>query len=415
MKLSIHALAASLLLAITGAPAIAQGPPPHLPADVLAETADPARVEFLVRNVVAHGPVTGGLSFAFPDAFYDGVLFLLGESHGSAAPHVLDIELLTHLNARIGLTDYLAEVDPVQAEWLNRYLATGDEALLDRVFDLWNAGSQWANVDYENKIRAIRTLNESLPDDRRIRVHGIDAIQDWPLLAESLQQRGATLDAVAFAAAKGTARARFAADALAAAPEVARDAYLLAALERQAAGADREATIFGNYADLVRAGPLEGRPAYGLWGIAHVFQAPVNGQAKFAGMVRASDLPAASKMRSIALYALDSAVQFPVPLPTGVGRVRYTEGNVDGPVVKLDGSAALREASKAGHVTVFRLDADASPYREGPHLVALRSSIDPGLAAAAGVPTTEYLQYVGVFRDSDWAAPRDGAGPVLTP
>lgn len=415
MKLSMHALGASLLFAIATSAAIAQGPPPHLPPELLNETVDPARVQFLSRNVVAHGPVTGGFSFDFPEAFYDSPLFLLGESHGSAAPQVFDLELLTHLNARIGLTDYLAEVDPVQAEWLNRYLETGDEVLLDRVFDVWNGGSQWANVAYENKIRAIRKLNGTLAEDRRIRLHGIDAIQDWPLLAEALQARGIALDATAVSASSGAARARIIADALTAAPASMRDGYLLAALERQADGADREHTIFGNYTELVRNGALGKRSAYGLWGLAHVLQGPIGDQVKFAGLVRASDLPAAARVRSIVLYGLDSAVQFPVPLPSGVARVRFTEGNVDGPVVKLSGSTALRAASKADHLSVFGIEAAGSPYRVGQQLVALRSAMDPGINAASDVPTTDYVQYVGVYRGSDWAAPRDGAGEVLTP
>jgi hypothetical protein len=116
-------------------------------------------------------------------------------------------------------------------------------------------GGGAANTAYEDKIRAIRTLNLSLPEDRliRIRIHGPDTIHDWPLLAQALAGRGVTLDEIAFAAAKGPGRARLAADALRAAPEVVRDPYLLAALERQAIGLDRENTIFRNYAELVRA------------------------------------------------------------------------------------------------------------------------------------------------------------------
>lgn len=413
MKHSLHVLAVLLLLWPVAA-AIAQGPPPHLPAEALVESADPGRVDFLKRNVVAQGSVTGGFRFSFDESFYDGRLFLLGESHGSAAPQVFDIELLAHLNERIGLTDYLAEVDPVQARWLNRYLETGDEALLDRVFDLWNAGSQWASVAYEDKIRAIRALNEGLAADQRIRIHGIDAIQDWPLLAEFLQANGVKLDVDALMAAKGAARARIAADALRGSDDV-DDGYLLAALERQAAGADRETIIFENYADLVRSGPLEGRAAYGLWGGAHVLQGPVNGDLRFAGMVRESDLATASGIRSILLYGLDSAYQFPVPTPNGVARVRFTEGNVDGPVVKLSGSADLRAASEPGQLVVFSIQGADSPYRRDQGLVQLRSSMDPGIRADAKVPTTGYLQYVGVYRNSDWAAPREGAGPVLTP
>lgn len=414
MKSTIHVLAAALLLAMN-ATAVAQGPPPHLPAEVLADVADPARVAYLSRNVVATGPVTGGFSFDFPADFYEGRLFLLGESHGSAAPSVFDLELLTHLNTRIGLVDYVAEVDPVQAHWLNRYLATGDEALLARVFDVWNSGSQWANTAYEDKIRAIRALNLSLPEARRIRVHGIDAIQDWPLLADMLQAGGATLDRAAFDAAKGAARARVAAAALKAAPDAGRHTELLAALERQASGAGREQMMFANYTALVQGAALGDRPAYGLWGAAHVLQAPVNGSPRLAALVRGSTLPASSRLRSIVLYALDSAVQFPIPLPTGVGRVRFTDGNVDGPVVKLSGSSALRGASRPDTLTVFRVDGDRSPYANGQELIALRSSMDPGLTPEPGRATTDYMQYVGVYRGSDWAPPRAGSGQVITP
>ena len=124
-------------------------------------------------------------------------------------------------------------------------------------------------------------------------------------------------------------------------------------------------------------------------------------------MVRDSELPAADAIRAIVVYGLDSAYQFPVPLPTGVARVRFTDGNVDGPVVKLAGSASLRAASTADRLTVFRIDTPDSPYREGQQLVAVRSSMDAGLVPSTTVPTTGYLQYVGVHRGSDWAAPRE--------
>lgn len=164
-----------------------------------------------------------------------------------------------------------------------------------------------------------------------------------------------------------------------------------------------------------RTGLLGERPAYGLWGVSHVMQGPLRGSLRFAGMVRESDLPAADAIRAIVVYGLDSAYQFPVQLPTGIARVRFTEGNVDGPVVKLAGSATLRAASTADRLTVFRIDTPDSPYRDGQQLVAVRSSMDPGLEPATDVPTTRYMQYVGVHRGSDWAAPREGAGAVLAP
>lgn len=415
LKLLSNLLVVALLTHAPALSAIAQGPPPHLPAEVLSESVDEARVRYLAGNIVADGPVTGGLVFDFPSEFYAGKLFLLGESHGSAAPQVLDLELLTHLNLRMGLTDYVAEVDPVQAAHLNDYLDSGDEAVLDRVFDLWNSGSQWANVAFQEKVRGIRALNQSLSDERRVRFHGLDAIQDWPLLVQTLQARGVDIDAEALQAAKGgAARARITADALQDSGDES-DAYLLAALRRQADGMDREGTIFGNYAHLVVAGPLLDRPAYGLWGLAHVLQQPVNATTYWAGRVRESGLSSASGVRSIAMYGLDSAAQFPVPLPTGVAWVRFAESNVDGPVVKLSGSANLRAASGPRRIMIFSLDGPQSPYRSGQELVALVSSMDAGLTPARDAPTTDFVQYVGVYRDSDWTVPREGSGPVLGP
>lgn len=85
------------------------------------------------------------MSLDFPESFYDSRLIRLGESHGVAAPQVLDLELMTHLNKRIGLVHYLAEVAPVQAGHLNAYLDAGDNAVLDCVFDNWDrTGAQWA-------------------------------------------------------------------------------------------------------------------------------------------------------------------------------------------------------------------------------------------------------------------------------
>jgi len=416
LKLLPYVLLISLLSLVPAHSAIAQGPPPHLPAEVLSEPVNDARVQYLTDNVVAQGPVTGGLVFDFPDDFYAGKLFLLGESHGSAAPQVLDLELLTLLNLRIGLTDYVAEIDPVQAAYLNDYLDSGDEVVLDRVFDLWNSGSQWANLAFEKKVRGIRALNLSLPAEQRIRLHGLDAIQDWPLLVQALQARGVTIDAEALQGARGAkARASIAADALHTAGAEASDRYLLAALRRQADGEDREATIFANYAYLVGTGPLLDRPAYGLWGLMHVLQHPVNDTASWASRVRASGLTSADGVRSIAMYALDSAAQFPVPLPTGVAWVRFTESNVDGPVVKLSGSTNLRAASTPQRIMIFALDREQSPYRAGQELVTLASSIDRGITPAPKVPTTDFVQYVGVYRDSDWGVPREGTGPVLGP
>lgn len=401
------AAAAFLSVAAWGASASAQmqGPPQPLPAEALVDEPDLEAAAFLRANVVASGPVTGGMSFDFPESFYDSRLILLGESHGVAAPQVLDLELLTHLNKRIGLVHYLAEVDPVQADRLNAYLDTGDDTILDRVFDYWDlTGAQWGNAAFEAKVRGVRGLNQDLPAERRVRFVGIDAIQDWALLRDWLIGRGAVLDAAEWEAANAREKARIALAALGE-PTDPMTGRLIDLLTRTAGGTDRETAIFESYAYAIRSGELGDRPAYGLWGVYHVMQGPVNGTQPFAARVRASNLPTAGRMTSLVVLSLDSAVQIPVPLPGGVQRMRLTDFNIDGPFVKVQGSSTLRAASDPDRIVVFNPAAEGSPLRPG-DFMRIRTSVGQDFDLDPDLPSSAYSQYIGVFRGSDWAAPR---------
>ena len=408
MRSILLAAAAATILSAVAAPAMAQmGPPQPLPAEVLADSADAATVDWLKAHVAADGPVGGGVTFSFPADFYGSRLFLLAESHGSAAPQVLDLELLTHLNARIGLATYLAEVDPVQGERLNAYLESGDEAILKGVFDFWSeSGAQWGNTAFEAKVRGIRALNQTLPVERRIRFIGVDAVQDWALLKDWIVERGGVVDTAAWDGGGAQARAALALTALDGKAEDAPGRRLTHQLRLIAAGTDRESAIFETYAEAVRSGELGDRPAYGLWGLFHAMQGAVNDALPFAARVASSDLPTADSVTTISLLSLDSAVQIPVPLPTGVQRMRLTEFNIDGPFVKVQGSATLKAATEPDRITVFDLAGADSPVRPGDFLT-IRTSIGQDFTLEAGRPTADYSRYVGVYRGSDWAAPRE--------
>jgi hypothetical protein len=409
MMLRVYVAAAAFLSSITLAePAQAQmtGPPQPLPAEVLADEVNPAIAAFLRANVVVRGPVAGGLAFDFPAAFYDSRLILLGESHGFAAPQVLDLELLAHLNQRIGLTDYLAEVDPVQAEMLNAYLTSGDEAILDRVFDHWDrTGAQWGNTAFEAKVRGVLALNEDLLVGRRVRFIGIDTIQDWSLLREWLVDRGTPVNAAAWDDADIRGKAALASNALGE-PADLMGARLADLLGRVGAGATRETAIFDTYAYAIRSGEIGNRPTYGLWGLYHVMQGPINDTLPFAARVTRSDLPTATAVTSIVVLALDSAVHVPVPLPTGIQRMRLTEFNVDGPFVKVQGSDTLRAASDPNSIVVFNPGAANSPIQPG-DFTRVRTSVGQNFELDPDLPSSAYSQYFGVFRGSDWAPPRD--------
>lgn len=395
--------AAIAMLASTSATA-QMGMPSPLPPEMLVDPVEPAKVEWLTNHVVAEGPVTGGIRFALPESVYASRLILLGESHGVAAPQVLDLELLTHLNQRMGLRDYLAEIDPIQAVHFNRYLDHGDEAALDRVFAYWrDSGAQWGNTAFRDKVRAIRALNQSLPAGRRVRFHGIDAVQDWALAADWIAE-GDSTRAKALLATPAAERARAYQMALGERPG-AEAAALRATLSDLAAGARREAVIFANYARAVEGDALGERPAYGLWGMFHIMQGRINGAQPFAAMVATSDLPAAQAITSIAILSLDSAVQVPVPLPHGLTRMRLTQFNIDGPFVMVKGAATLRAGSQPSRITIFDLTGEGTPF--GPlDFTTIKTSVGQDFTPdEVGGDARPLTQYIGVFRDSDWAAP----------
>ena len=104
---------------------------------------------------------------------------ILGESHGAKNPQLLDFNLLKYLNKTVGTRKYIAELDFAQATAVNEYLEKGNVTKLKNVFrHLVKINAQWGNEDFYNKIVNIRTLNLTLPKDKRIIFIGIDGVQD---------------------------------------------------------------------------------------------------------------------------------------------------------------------------------------------------------------------------------------------
>lgn len=393
--------------------AIAQaGSPPPLPASVLAEEVDPAKVDYLRSHVVASGAVTGPFTFDFPAGFYGSRLFLVGESHGSAAPHLFDLALFEDIARRAGLRDYLAECDPVQGAAFDHYVQTGDDTALRQVFDYWSSrGSQWGSQAYEDKLRGLRAIALRLQGEP-VRVRGLDAIQDWSMTLDWLQARGIQFEREAVeAAAGGQAKAGLLLAALG--PVQSDEDQILSAirvaLEAQVAGRGREGTIVAAYSALA-TGVLDGKAAYGMWGLFHVLQAPLKSGAPFAAQVEASSLPAAGQIASIILVPIDSVALYAVPQGEGFRPMPVDTFNVTGPLVKMDGSADLVAAAPTGNVTVYDLAGSGSPYVEALDFIHVTTSIRQDFEPEnPGAPTTDYARYLGVVRGSSWAGQRVSA------
>ena len=370
----------------------------------------------------------------FDPKFYDNQLFLLGEAHGVQRPQAL--ALLQHLNQRAGVRTYVTEVDCAKAYYLNEYLRTGHEATLSLVFRSWQQeNSQWANRDLRAKFQQIRAWNLTLLQRRKVRFLGLDQLQDLPLAADYLNALmhnkklplalRAQLDSVAtrlrlparpvlLAGVAQRAAQELTRQAATCGPRLGRayDALLLLltnASYSRAGILEREQHIFDNFRALYRTQRLEGEKLYGLWGLAHVLQSPLqSGATLFAGLVRQSDLPLRNKVASVLCVFADCRMLLPTaflpPVLQAQGQpFTVTDRfNHNGPLTVLDGMAELMQRTAPGSATLFKLDAPAAATTRQPIRVRYAPGIPPGqqIQFAPQLPASAYVQYLLLVRDS---------------
>lgn len=198
-------------------------------------------------------------NFVFGDDFYENRLFMLGEMHGYARVQSLDLALLTHLNKRLGIRYYMAELDPATAMIFNHALRTGDDEALVAVFNIWHdeRQSQWGNLDFLEKVLSIRDLNSSLPAPQKIYFVGVDGPpkEKFITLAQALPS-------------------------LEEDPTYRTNQMLLAASISRGDSKGRYSHILTNIALMNEA--LPNTKFYGLWGFSHTNKVGTNGTLSLA-------------------------------------------------------------------------------------------------------------------------------------
>lgn len=100
-------------------------------------------------------------------------VILTGERHGMAANYQLRRAFLSYLPQAANVRYLLLELGPSQAGTLNRYLETGDTALLDEMYSYCRGTYEWTQESYafwEN----VYAFNSALPASKRLVCVGID-------------------------------------------------------------------------------------------------------------------------------------------------------------------------------------------------------------------------------------------------
>lgn len=364
----------------------------------------------------------------FDSTFYQNQIFFLGEAHGCAKPQQLDFALMKHLNKKVNMRHYLAEVDYSQAHFLNEYLRTGNEALLSYAFQFWvQQNAQWGNQNFYDKLRKIRAFNQTLPLSRRIIILGVDRIQDMNALQRHLQGIIAELPITPNTPLLKKLRHIASADTLDTDSFVNLAQQLLPTLAKDSSATSvqfdlrhilqnvvymhqkikRDSVMYLNLNKLVQQKNLQKEKLYGMWGLFHTIPVQVERGIPFAYLLQSSASPYRNKAVSIGVYTLDSESMMPTAgLPTfmdkGQRYVSTTMTNNDGPMVFVNGIKDLRAVSRANSITIFRTNAPDSPYYNS-HRLATFKVLFPNQSikfAGENPGVAKIFQYICLVRNS---------------
>ncbi|MCX2449753.1 hypothetical protein OQX61_00600 [Pedobacter sp. PLR] len=369
-------------------------------------------------------------------SFFNHKLFLLSEIHGIQKGQDIDYTMVTMLNREINLNTYVAEFDFAKAYFLNQYLETGNEKLIDDVFDDWvKQDIQWGNKDFQNKIRKIRLYNQQLKPNQRIYFEGIDHIENTVIAARyfkevlkdpSLQKISkafhplinaleAKNDSLIISISTGL-KSEFELN-----PQfksVSKFEDLRFALKNcMMINSDRETLLHDNFVDLFKVRNWKDKKLYGFFGFGHVIQAEVNpGKRKSLAVLLAQNenLPLKGKILSIVMLYVDSKMMIPTfAIPEawqdkGKRFSMITQFNHDGPLLNVEGIADFKAVTKPNTATLFNLKAKGSPYLLKSLNIKYADMMPKNMRVLLdekGKYTTDYFQYMVLVRNSEATQP----------
>jgi hypothetical protein len=291
----------------------------------------------------------------FDDETYKSNVILLGESHGAANVQSIDKEIFLHLNKKLGVRYYLAEMDSIRANRLNNFLCglEKDTVLLKKiVIDIRQRIPQQSSVELYEKWSDIYDYNTTLPDTLKLSVIGVDTDfdSDSPI--------------------------------------------------------SRDSAMIQNFKCIVKKKKIETEQFYGLFGLFHVLQNGVNSDnfQPFGARLKTNGF----KTTSIACLYIDSKIylpknnQIPTPPSEQIGFL-----NMDGPLVLVKGINDLKKTSNKNEATLFNLKAVKSPYFKSKKLITMKTNFFNQVITPFNeqLSTTDFVQYAIIIRNSKALTP----------
>ena len=103
----------------------------------------------------------------------DKDIFFTGEVHGIKANADLNMKFLKYFKESTDFKYYLSELSFSNAYFLNKYLKTGDEEILEDIFKELKGSYSW-NMDNFNFWLELYKYNNDLPEEKKIEILGVD-------------------------------------------------------------------------------------------------------------------------------------------------------------------------------------------------------------------------------------------------
>lgn len=147
-------------------------------------------VEYWENNPEKYEQVKHNQNFTFfplQNSFESNDLILFGEAHGTMEAQKIDLQLIQHLNNKHNMKHHVVELDFSQAFFLNKFLQNGKDSLINFALQNWSVEVGQNNEGYYQKWKKLYQYNLTLKNEKKIKVIGIDKVQDFSVTKKHIE------------------------------------------------------------------------------------------------------------------------------------------------------------------------------------------------------------------------------------
>lgn len=354
----------------------------------------------------------------------DKEIFFTAENHAIKANSELELKFLKYFKEKADINYYLMELSYSDSCFLNQYLKTGDESILEEMYKPLKGTFAWNKQGYEywNKVYE---YNKTLPDDKKIKIVGID-IEHQSVNAlkymnsvlpnkkvpdeikSNIEEFNSIINSGYLDENRADERLYKFCSELKSSMETNKNVYeqylednffgfqlanenIINRIDIVSSEEDfneiRDKKIYENFIKVYNHLP-KGK-YYGQWGLNHVFQREQGGVSWLAASMNGNDSPVKDKVLSI-IYLYKNCMY--------MNREDYSKEHIDS-YKSADFNKYFIEP-----ITLFKLKGENSPFENS--LIWPMNPYHTGQPAKDGA-TTDYFQYIVVVVNSTATEPLD--------